>query len=199
MKTAFSVIWLDISVDRSITPSWSSKIQRWYQLDNPAYVLAEFANQIRSFKSPDLVVLSGNGASNSTDLAFVGGDSPRPSTFVHTLPNVRFSSFSELLSWNGPMICLGSHPHSHHQALVESYSIWKKEPSGTIWSLFLEEKPSSYRVTLTPFSPTPLEWENTSKLWPRASSSDSFSPLTWLNDEQLRNHIEAQSEIDLDF
>ncbi len=87
-------------------PAWSRRVERWYQLDAPAYLLpAAFAGWgIES--RPRSMILACAGASNATDHAFAAGGAASPAKFVHTLPNVRASALLAVMGWSGPVLTL---------------------------------------------------------------------------------------------
>ncbi len=95
-------------------PDWSSKIQRWYQLDNPARSLLEsyfywakdFPHYADLIDKSKCIVLASSGASNETDLNFAREGASSPSLFSHTLPNIRASVLLEATGWSGPLLCL---------------------------------------------------------------------------------------------
>jgi hypothetical protein len=88
-------------------PAWKDQVDRWYQLDAPAYGLAEFyqQNKDKLGPPPGLIILASPSASNSTDFQFVNSGARSPAKFVHTLPNIRISPLAQVMNWHGPLLC----------------------------------------------------------------------------------------------
>lgn len=103
-----------LSLDRTLTPEWASKIKRWSQLDEASLALAEATHQSLEFFSGgfDQLILTSSQGSFFTDRQFVTDTKLSPSNFVHTLPNVRSVVFSILTEWVGPMYCFSQGEHS---------------------------------------------------------------------------------------
>ncbi len=95
-----------------VEPSWKDSCERWQLLDAAAYALAEaWSNLVEKNRGlAELriggLVLACEGASNTTDHDFTRGGSLSPSKFVHTLSNVRISSFLQVSKFHGPLLCL---------------------------------------------------------------------------------------------
>lgn len=104
------------------TPSWASKSDRWYQLDQPAYSLAQAYSvlQPKLGRAPDYLILASPGASNQTDRDFAKTGAVSPSKFVHTLANIRASSLLQVMEWAGPMLCLQNDPRTREAALMQA-------------------------------------------------------------------------------
>ena len=101
-------------------PPWSALAERWYQLDPYAFALAEAAWIWKNagVPAPDTLLLASPGGSNATDRRFAReGSATSPSIFVHTLPNVRSSTFCQVYGWNGPLFCLQRDPHTLDDAI----------------------------------------------------------------------------------
>lgn len=98
----------DISLDKTITPSWAEQIKRWSQLDEASFILAEAVSKNMDFLSEsfDQLIIVTTQGSFHTDRLFVNDSKISPSNFVHTLPNVRSIVFSVLTGWEGPLYCL---------------------------------------------------------------------------------------------
>jgi hypothetical protein len=97
-----------VLVDKTVEPSWASKIKRWSQLDDASFVLAQASSDCFDFLRWDyeqLIVVSTQG-SGKTDRQFITDKKISPSHFVHTLPNVRTIVFSLITGWEGEMYCL---------------------------------------------------------------------------------------------
>ena len=55
----------DISLDKTITPSWAEQIKRWSQLDDASFVLAEAVSKNMDFLSESfdqLIIVSTQGS-----------------------------------------------------------------------------------------------------------------------------------------
>jgi hypothetical protein len=105
-----------------IEPNWKTKVDRWYQLDAPAYGLAEFYEQHRAQLNspPDLIVLASPSASNATDYQFASQGAQSPAKFVHTLPNIRVSPLCQVMNWNGPVLCVQNGEKTLESAINEA-------------------------------------------------------------------------------
>jgi hypothetical protein len=105
-----------------IEPNWKSKVDRWYQLDAPAYGLAEFYEQHRERlgPAPDLILLASPAASNATDYQFASQGAQSPAKFVHTLPNIRVSPLCQVMGWTGPVLCVQNGLKTLESALNEA-------------------------------------------------------------------------------
>ena len=102
-------------------PSWHALVDRWYQLDAPAYGLCEAVMHWKGeWKVPDRMIFASPGASNVSDLDFVRSGTTSPAKFVHTLPNVRASALAQVMEWNGPTVCLQRDPMTFLSALVQA-------------------------------------------------------------------------------
>ena len=113
-------------------PEWSALVERWYQLDTPAYVLAETYWRLRSklTETPEWLLLASPGASNLTDSQFAATTAPSPAKFVHTLPNIRSASLLQVMRWSGKVLCLQNDPYTIVSALTESVHLVGE---GAIW------------------------------------------------------------------
>lgn len=102
-----------IKRDPKLIPLWSSLVNRWHQLDDEAYCVAEATFRKKGFiGKPDLVIFTTTESSMNTDCLFSQSEKFSPSHFVHTLPNVRSLSFSLVLNWEGPLLCTSLGEHS---------------------------------------------------------------------------------------
>jgi hypothetical protein len=103
-------------------PAWSTRVERWYQLDAYAFALADTvaAFEKEGVSKPDLILLASPQASNETDHHYVQSGAQSPSKFVHTLPNIRSSSLCQMLEWSGPILCLANDPSTLMSALQEA-------------------------------------------------------------------------------
>jgi len=121
----------DFKFPQEPEPEWSTKVDRWYQLDAPSFGLAEAIWKWSPKSRPDLLVLASPRASNESDFAFVRTGSDRAHRFAHTLPNVRSAPFCQLLHWAGPVLCLQGDPQTWLRALDEARVLSPLYP--TIW------------------------------------------------------------------
>ncbi len=121
MNTRFFQIHdFSIQADKKLEPAWAAKVDRWYQLDGPSFVMAELAYRLQTEPSPLALFLSGKEASSLADIDFVNSGASSPAKFVYTLPSVRSSSFCQVLSWTGPVWSIQKDPESCLSALQES-------------------------------------------------------------------------------
>ena len=115
-------------------PKWSNIVERWYQLDAAAFGIADalsfWKDQLKT--RPDLVILASPGGSNHTDGLFTQSGATSPSLFVHTLPNIRGSSFCQVMEWNGPVLCIQNDPTTRLTAIREALESFDEETQ-TVW------------------------------------------------------------------
>jgi hypothetical protein len=108
--------------DKLDKPKWSEKINRWHQLDDESFAVAQATYENQDFiNKPDVVFITAAGGSTHTDCLFTMSDKFSPSHFVHTLPNVRALSFSLVTNWEGPMICTSYGKESFSQTIEHAY------------------------------------------------------------------------------
>ena len=87
-------------------PAWSTKVERWHQLDEASYALCE---AVQAWKDTDhlkpfsQLIYIGCGGSNVADAEFV--KSLGPAKFVYTLVNIAPSVLCQSLNWSGPVTC----------------------------------------------------------------------------------------------
>ncbi|MBS1961823.1 MAG: hypothetical protein JST04_06380 [Bdellovibrionales bacterium] len=103
-----------------VAPEWAPKVERWYQLDAFAYGMADAAHAWRNDPPPDAIFLASPGGSNATDAEFANAGARSPALFVHSLPNVRSSSFCQVLGWHGPLYCIQNDPSTIGDAADEA-------------------------------------------------------------------------------
>lgn len=102
-------------------PLWAPKVDRWYQLDEPAYCLTQFVWSIKEkTQKPEGIVLACEGASNQSDTLFASQGATSAQRFSHTLPNVRASSVLQMMDWHGPLVCLQKDPFTLACALQQA-------------------------------------------------------------------------------
>jgi len=118
-------------------PSWKTVVERWYQLDAPAYGLAQayVAWKPRLRQPPALVFLASPQASNTTDFEFARSGANSPAKFVHTLSNIRCSPVCQVMEWAGPVICVQRDPSTQLHALREAVAALESGSEGPIWVL----------------------------------------------------------------
>ena len=104
------------------TPSWAPKVERWYQLDHPAYSMAHAYSVLASVvgPAPHLMILASPRASNDTDFAFASTGASSPSKFVHTLPNIRAVPLLQVMEWAGPLLCVQNDPSTVRSGLEQA-------------------------------------------------------------------------------
>lgn len=185
-------------------PAWSSRVDRWYQLDAYAYGLAQSASHFNSLnltptgepaKLPDLVLLASPEASNRTDYAFAQSGGNSPAKFVHTLPNVRSSAWCQVTGWSGPLLCLQRDPFTLVGALSEAATLLGGDYQ-EIWVLSVtlmkegKYRAHQFRLCLAPssflgVSPQEILFEMTlnSNSIANVTNSD-LSFLNWLSKSQ---------------
>ncbi len=100
-------------------PEWSSKVDRWYQLDAEAYGLTELVWRIE--EKPDLIFLASQEASNSSDRLFIESEMTSAVKFAHTLPNVRCSPFLQAKQWTMPVLCTQFGPKTFSSAVENAF------------------------------------------------------------------------------
>jgi hypothetical protein len=100
-------------------PQWKNIIPRWNQLDPYASAMAQGAWAWKEKLSPSFIILASPKASNETDLDFYSSGATSPAKFAYTLPNIRASSFCQILPWTGPMLCVQRDPETVVQGLTE--------------------------------------------------------------------------------
>jgi hypothetical protein len=118
-------------------PRWSSKVERWYQLDAASYGLAQAYTELKFSEHPHMMILASSGASNETDFQFAQSGAQSPSKFVHTLPSVRGAPLMQLMGWFGPLLCLQNDPHTWEDGLQQAAE-FSSETNPLIWVLRVE-------------------------------------------------------------
>ncbi|MBM3191681.1 MAG: hypothetical protein FJZ63_03365 [Chlamydiae bacterium] len=117
----------DFSYPSNSIPEWSTRVDRWYQLDAFSYGLTEgywrWKNTSTNLVSPDFIILISRTASNASDLAFVESNCTSAHRFAHTLPNVRLAPLLEVMHWKGPTLCLQMSTDYLERALREAYDL----------------------------------------------------------------------------
>lgn len=98
----------DVQFATTTPPVWAPSVDRWYQLDAPAFALAEAWTRWSDLPAPGFIVGASMGASNGSDRAFA--EAPRAHRFVHTLPSVRYAALCQVMRWAGPILCVQRDP-----------------------------------------------------------------------------------------
>ena len=125
-----------VNLERTKEPAWSSKVDRWYQLDEVSYAFCEALEQWQNSEKlgpPDLVILALEGASNLSDFDFVKSGGQSPAKFVYTLPNICISVIFQSLQHQGKVYCFHKGPETLKFALQEAQLLAKNHKS--VWVL----------------------------------------------------------------
>lgn len=122
---------LEVAFDTRTPPPWAPAVDRWYQLDAPAFALAEAGSRWTDLPPPRLVVGASAGASNASDREFLAA--PRAHRFVHTLPSVRYAALCQVVGWAGPLLCVQRDPSTLVAGLALGADF--HEASGETWVL----------------------------------------------------------------
>lgn len=179
----------DIQVDFGKAPAWANKIQRWSQLDAQSYAVAESTFRHLDFFSDidQFIILSSQG-SFQTDYLFAHGAKLSPSSFVHTLPNIRSLAFSQISGREGVMFCFSQGKHSLIKFFNEAIIAHQTKVSLV---LNLNKRGAFYECDfyrLGPVSHGPYCLEKLS-----GTQSDEFM----LNDFQFRDQLASESRLKL--
>ncbi|MBC7691975.1 MAG: hypothetical protein H7222_09405 [Methylotenera sp.] len=147
LKLFLKQLHFDYEFPAKSEPSWKSHVDRWYQLDAPAYGLVQaysiWKDQLPIL--PAMILLASPGASNKTDRQFAKSGGISPAKFAHTLPNIRCSPLCQVMDWSGPVLSFHRDPHTLVLALREAFELLSPElPS--IWVLAGGRKGAEYRV-----------------------------------------------------
>lgn len=123
------------------TPEWAPHVERWYQLDAPAFAMADAYWKHRETlgQPPGWLLLASPGGSNFTDHQFMATETPSPAKFVHTLPNIRGVSLLQLMKWQGQVLCLQRDPDTISFALEEAARISKSEET-LVWVAYARQE-----------------------------------------------------------
>ena len=121
----------DVSFSTTEPPTWASAVDRWYQLDAPAFALAEAWSRWSDLPRPQFIVGASAGASNVSDKAFA--ETPRAQKFVHTLPSVRYAALCQVMRWAGPLLCVQRDPSTLVAGLAVATDF--HEAAGETWVL----------------------------------------------------------------
>jgi hypothetical protein len=135
----------------TVTPDWAPKVERWYQLDQAAYSIAQSYSHLKAELDlggrSDLILLASPLASNATDRSFATSGASSPSKFVHTLPNVRAVPLLQVMDWAGPLLCVQNDPHTVKSALEQALLYFETAPDlECIWVITFDDVSSTFRV-----------------------------------------------------
>lgn len=120
-------------------PEWKTAVERWYQLDAPAFMVCEsyWRNKTQLTLPPDVVLVNSPQTSFATDQLFC--KSLSPSKFVHTLPSVRTSALFQLMNWRGPSF---SFIDTREKILAYGEELVQKKVHSNVWYVHVEETPN---------------------------------------------------------
>ena len=119
---------MDFEFPAKTEPAFAGRVDRWYQLDGPAFGAALAASTWgESWPRPDFLLFASPRASNGTDREFAGKGPASPHRFVHTLPSVRASSFCQAMGWSGPLLCVQRDPGTLIAGLAEACELVEEE------------------------------------------------------------------------
>ena len=145
------------------TPAWAGLVDRWYQLDAPAYGFAQaYSNSKNELgPHPGLIIIASPRASNTTDRAFASGGAASPSRFVHTLPNIRSVSLLQVMGWHGPLLCVQDDPRTIRHALDQALAHFESDETlRSVWVVSFVDSVSEtsfFVLTRDPSGPVKLE------------------------------------------
>ncbi len=118
-------------------PSWSTRIDRWFQLDEEGFALCHALVEWQKIPGvvpkPNLIVHASLQGSWQADLDFVRSGAESPSKFVYTLPSVPMGVLAQFLSWNGSMYNFtGESSWEHAENFTQQFiTNWKMNESKT--------------------------------------------------------------------
>lgn len=126
-------------------PEWGPLVERWYQLDAPAFGVAQvyWQNRRHLATPPAWLFLCSPAASNGTDSVFALTAQPSPAKFVHTLPNIRSAALLQVMKWAGPVLCLQNDPDTILTGLSEGFALGE-ELGGPVWVVSVTEGAEGY-------------------------------------------------------
>ena len=104
-------------------PTWSSRIDRWSQLDDSCFTFCEALqawDYLADHEKPDFIFIVLPNASNQADQDFVESGAASPSKFVFTLPNICASVLFQLIDYSGPTFCISKGSSSLSFAITEA-------------------------------------------------------------------------------
>jgi len=101
-------------------PLWKSDCERWQFLDKASFSFAQAIFETVLNPKPEIFYLCSQEGSNQTDFDFVNSGYLSPAKFVHTLPNVRVSSFFQVSKLKGEVLCFSNGAYSLSYALNEA-------------------------------------------------------------------------------
>jgi hypothetical protein len=172
----------ELSFPAKEPPSWSAKVERWYQLDAYAYLLPEAFARWELSSRPSSMLLACGGASNLTDHAFATSGAQSPTKFVHTLPNIRASSLLAVMGWEGTVFSLHRDPCTLAVSFSEAIRRASAGEECWVWSV---RPPASNRWVVDLF--TFGSAKHTHQLFPQARTSawpEDMEILRWFWDSE---------------
>ena len=107
----------------TLPPVWSSRIDRWSQLDDSCFTFCEALHAwdyLVGLEKPQFIFIVLPNASNEADLEFVNSGAASPSKFVFTLPNICASVLFQLIPFSGRTFCISKGLDSLPFALGEA-------------------------------------------------------------------------------
>ncbi len=119
----------EVLFDLSVEPAWSTKVERWYQMDESSFALGQAIfewDYLEEFDRPALTLLSTPNGSNVADWHFVQSGSSQPARFVYTLPSVPAAVLFQMLDFRGPLYCFQDSSINFNDEvarLVERYGV----------------------------------------------------------------------------
>ena len=131
--------FLQHSVQRDASvPPWAALVDRWYQLDDASFALADACWSWREQERPAAVILSSPQGCFQTDRRFVETGATSPAVFVHTLPSVRAAAACSVLNWSGMMLCV-QNTHLNSPAVSREAELILRDRGGPVWVLSVEQ------------------------------------------------------------
>ncbi len=137
----------DYSFPSAKEPEWHNLVERWYQLDAPAFGVTEVYWRHRDLlrAPPAWMLLCSPGASNLTDSQFAQTAQPSPAKFVHTLPNIRSASLLQVMKWSGQVLCLQNDPATILTGLREGLALCE-DGALPVWVVSVTAEEQGYRA-----------------------------------------------------
>lgn len=123
MKASLTKSALVTCVKPTVAPAWSSRIDRWSQLDDSCFTFCEALHTwdyLVGLEKPQFIFIVLPNASNQADLDFVNSGAASPSKFVFTLPNICASVLFQLIPFSGRTFCISKDHDSLRFALSEA-------------------------------------------------------------------------------
>lgn len=143
------------SFPASQEPAWANRVERWYQLDAPAFGLTEtYWHHREALRDPPAwIFLCSPRASNDTDAHFAQTTTPSPAKFVHTLPNIRSAPLLQVMNWSGPVLCIQKDPNTIltglNEALEMNERVWVASVAGSWGHIFVLDEMGELKIRKT--------------------------------------------------